>query len=74
MVSDILSEASNGIKSALHEQPTAYAPYAERLTALAAEMDAIRKELDTPPGREAASLSAWDAAYAAARAKMPDLY
>jgi hypothetical protein len=48
-ISDVLFEAHDGISDYLVRVPERYEDVRERLERLLAEMDAIRKILDTPP-------------------------
>lgn len=49
MISDALFEASEEIRYYLREAPHVYAEIRPRLDRLVSEIDAVRKELDTPP-------------------------
>jgi hypothetical protein len=48
-VSDILFDASEGIREYLQTNPRMYDEVQPRLNKLLSEMDALRTELDTPP-------------------------
>lgn len=52
MVSDVLFDAAENIRSYLKRMPDTYVDIEPRLQKLLGEMDAIRKELDTPPTAE----------------------
>lgn len=71
MISDILSEASAEIRRYQTEQPSVYRRWQQRLDALTTEMDALRAELDTPPGNEETRQSVYEATYAATHEIIP---
>jgi len=49
MISDVLFETAEEIRSYQKRMPKVYEPWRAKLDALLEQMDAIRIELDTPP-------------------------
>lgn len=51
MISDVLSQAADDIRVYLRRMPTVYAGCEPQICELLERMDALRRELDTPPSR-----------------------